>query len=202
MSSSRSGKRSRRTIVLSVAAGVVAATAVVAVGGFYVLTQPRDYAGSCREIVQDTRAGTSLQISFSERQCVVMVDPVPVDSEEHAPLVVTPDLLNEDEVFRALGKSIRGQSADTVADAVAIAHFLVDETGVVRQQRIAESSGYEVLDEARTWPFASQSSFSPAEDVEGPAEAWVALKVGYSAHQTQLRRLQQQLERWRREAEM
>ncbi len=180
---------------------MVAATAVVAVGGVWILTQPRDYTGYCREIVQDTRGGTSLQISFSERQCVVMVDPVPVDSEEHAPLVVTPDLLNEDEVFRALGKSIRGQSADTVADAVAIAHFLVDETGVVRQQRIAESSGYEVLDEA-VLAIASQSSFSPAEDEEGPAEAWVALKVGYSAHQTQLRRLQQQLERWRREAEM
>ena len=201
MSSSRNGKPSRRTIILSVAIGVVTATAVVAVGGFYVLTQPRDYAGSCREIVQDTRVGTSLQISFSERQCVVMVDPVPVDSEEHAPLVVTPDLLNEDEVFRALGKSIRGQSADTATDAVAIAHFLVDETGVVRQQRIAESSGYEDLDEA-VLAIASLSSFSPAEDEEGPAEAWVALKVGYSAYQTGLGRLQQRLERWRREAEM
>ena len=198
MSGSQNGKRSRRTIILSVAAGVVTA-AVVAVGGVWILTQPRDYTGYCREMAQD--AGTSWRVIISEQQCVVMVDPVLVDSEELAPVAVPPDLLNEDEVFRAFERSISDQSADSGIDAMAIAHFLVDETGVVRQQRIAESSGYEVLDEA-VLAIASQSSFSPAEDEEGPAEAWVALKVGYSAHQTQLRRLQQQLERWRREAEM
>ena len=84
---------------------------------------------------------------------------------------------------------------------MAIAHFLVDETGVVRNHRIAESCGYEVLDEA-VLAIASLFSFSPAEDDGGPIEAWVALKVGHSAYQTGLRRLQQQLERWRREATM
>ena len=104
-------------------------------------------------------------------------------------------------MFRVLVKGIVSQSGDTATDAMAIAHFLVDETGVVQDHRIAESSGYAVLDET-VLAIASLASFSPAEDEQGPTEAWVALEVGYGTGQTNLRRLQQQIERWRREAEM
>ena len=195
MSSSRSGKPSRRTIILS--AGLGAVIAVMAWVGIETLTETR-YPRSCSRIPHDL--DTTLRVSYSDVQCVVMANPVPVDSDP-ASLTVTPNLLNGKEVFRALVKSMRGQSAEDTGEGEAIAHFLVDEAGVVRQQRIAESSGHEALDEA-VLALASQSTFSPAEDEEGATEAWVALRVGFGVGQSPLQRLQQQLERWRKEATM
>ena len=195
MSSSRSGKPSRRTIILSAGLGVV--TAVLVYVGVETLTETR-YPRGCSRIAQD--AGATWRVSYSDGQCVVMVNPVPVDSDP-ASLAVTPNLLNEREVFLALVKSMRGQGAEDTGESEAIAHFLVDETGAVRQQRIAESSGHEALDEA-VLALVSLSTFSPAEDEEGATEAWVALKVGFRVSQSPLQRLQQQLERWRKEATM
>ena len=195
MSSSRSGKPSRRIIVLS--AGLGLAAAVLLHVGVEAVTGTR-YPGGCSRIAQD--AVTTWRISYSAGQCVVMVNPVPVDSDS-ASLAATPNLLNREEIFRALVNSIGDQSAEDSGEAVAIAHFLVDETGVVREQRISESSGNEVLDETLL-TVASLSSFSPAEDEEGATQAWVAFKVGFRTNQGVLRRLQQQLKRWRGEAEM
>ena len=95
MSSSRDGKPSRRTIVLSVGLGLVAAVLVYV--GVEEVTGTR-YPGGCSRIAQD--AGTTWRVSYSEGQCVVMVNPVPVDSDP-ASLAVTPNLLNEREVFLA-----------------------------------------------------------------------------------------------------
>lgn len=195
MRNSRNRRPSRRILVLS--AGIGLAAALVAWMGIETLTGPR-YPGGCTAIAQN--AGTTWRINYSEGQCVVMVNPVPVDTDPSV-LAVTPELLNVDEVFRALVKSVRGQSADDTGEAVAVTHFLIDETGVVRQTRIAESSGHQGLDEAML-ALAPLSSFSPAEGEEGPTGAWVAVKAGFRVSQPALRRLQQRLERWRGEAEM
>ena len=93
-----------------------------------------------------------------------MIAPVPVDPEFDA---VPPGLLNDDEVFAALRNSIPGEDDEMEAEGVAVAHFLVDETGAVQRQRIAESSGSRAMDDA-VLAIGPLSSFSPAETDEGP----------------------------------
>ena len=172
MSSSCRDKRSRR--IIAVSAAIAAVTAVVAFSGCRTLAGSRDFTDACREIAKD--ATTSWRIHFEARRCVVMIDPVPVESELTS-RALPPGLLNKDEVFDALKKSIVERSAETTIEGVAIAHFLVDEKGVVQEQRIARSSGHEALDEA-VLAIAPLSSFSPAEGRKGQAETWVALTVG------------------------
>ncbi len=104
-----------------------------------------------------------------------MIDPVLVDSELADD---PPGLLNDDEVFAALTNSIPGESDEVGTEGVAMAHFLVDETGAVLRQRIAESSGSETLDEALL-ALGPLASFSPAKTDGGPTEAWVAMTVGF-----------------------
>ncbi len=58
----------------------------------------------------------------------------------------------------------------------ATARFLVDETGVVQQQRIDRSSGYEALDEALLG-IGPLASFSPAENEDGPTALWVRMSA-------------------------
>ena len=133
-------------------------------------------------------------------RCIVMFDPVLADSESAVP-PVPPALLNDDEVFDALQSSIPGESGEMGTEGVAVAHFLVDETGVVKEQRIAESSGQAALEEALL-AIGSLASFSPAETEEGPTAAWVAMTVGFATKRSALQRLRETLERWRREAEI
>ena len=176
MSSSGRDKRSRR--IITVSAAIAAVTAAVAVSGCRTLAGFRDFHDACREVAKDVT--TSWRINYEGQRCVVMIDPVPVDSEltDRAP---PPRLLNKDEVFDALKKSFVERSAETTIEGVAIAHFLVDEKGVVRQKQIATSSGHETLDEA-VLAIAPLSSFSPAKGEMGPTEAWVALTVGIRAY--------------------
>ena len=129
-----------------------------------------------------------------------MFEPVLADSESAVP-TVAPGLLNDDEVFSALSGSIMGYSDETGTEGVATAHFLVDATGVVQQQRIEESSGQAALEDALL-AIGPLASFSPAETEEGPTEAWVTMTVGFVTKQSALQRLRETLERWRREAEI
>lgn len=206
MSDSRRVNPLRRIILVAAATGVL--TAVLATAGLWTLTGSGSFFDACRAIIGDE--GTPWQIQFGSYatepaesappvRCVVMTDPGLVDSGLAAPSV-PPGLLNADEVFRALGNSILGISDEMGTEGVAVAHFLVDETGTVQQQRIAESSGSPALDEAllAVGPLAS---LSPAETEEGPTEAWVALTVGFATKQSRLDQLRETLERWRNQAE-
>ena len=196
MSDSRRGKRSRRAVL--VGAGITA-FAVLMVLGIRTLTGPRGLfdADACYEIGQEARA--TWRVSISAERCVVMIDPTLVDSE--LSLAVTPVLVNDREVFRALTTGIPRDGDELAAAAVAVVHLLVDETGAVTQRRIAESSGYEALDEAAL-AIGPLATFEPAETEEGPTEAWVAMTVGLVRESSGLEQLRETLERWRNEAEM
>lgn len=133
-------------------------------------------------------------------RCIVMLGPVLVDPES-ADAATPPELSNDDEVFAALTTSIPGESGEMGTEGVAVAHFLVDGAGVVRQQRIKETSGSEAVDEALL-AIGPLASFSPVENEKGPTEVWVRMTVGFVTSQSPLQRLRETLERWRSEAEM
>ncbi len=207
MSSSRKSKRSRSHLVA--VAAVSAVTAAVTVFGLRTLTGHGGMHRACVEFLE--RGSPPWRVSFgpyaaSESdpapppRCIVMFYPVLADPESAGP-TVSPVLLNADEVFDALNGSVPGDSDEAGAEGVAVAHFRVDETGAVREQRIAESSGNEALDEALL-AIGPLASFSPAETGEGPAAAWVSMTVGFAAKQSALQRLRETLDRWRRGAEI
>lgn len=190
MSSSANDGRSGRILAVWVAF----ATAIVAMPGCLGLAGSRSFFHSCREVGRD--APTSWRVSFAStgvnseaERCVVMIDPVLADPELDA---VPPGLLNTDEVFNALSASIPGEGDEMGTEGVAVAHFLVDETGAVQRQRIAESSGSRAMDDA-VLAIGPLSSFSPAETGEGPVEAWVALTVGFRTNRSALQALRQNL---------
>lgn len=207
MSDSRRVNPSRRTIVL--VAAVSAVTAAVTVIGMRTLTGSGSLASACPELIGI--AGPLVRMNLgpfpvaqSEHErpssCVAMTDPVLVDSGFAVP-AVPPGLLNAEEVFDALTRSIPGESDEMGTEGMAMAHFLVDEAGVVQQQRIEKSSGSEALDEALL-AIAPLASFSPAETDEGPTEAWVAMTVAFHTEQSGLQRLRETLDQWRNQAEM
>ena len=191
MSDSRRVMTPRRTIVM-----VAAVTATVTVVGLRSLTGSGGFWDDCRALYEGVQPLWTL--TLSEDRCVVVTGPAFVDSE--LTLAGTPDLVNEREVSRTLTTDILRAGAEIGTEGLAMAHFLVDETGNVRQRRIAESSGNEALDEAllAVGPLAS---FSPAETEDGPTEAWVAMTVGFATKQSRLQRLRETLERWRNQAE-
>lgn len=181
---------SRKTIVTVTVAAVTAAVTVI------LLTGSGGLFNDCRRLYEGRQPPWTM--SLSEDRCVVVTGPVLVDSE--LALAGTPDLVNKEEVRRTLTTGILRAGAEIGTEGLAMAHFLVDETGTVQQQRIAESSGSPTLDEAllAVGPLAS---FSPAETGEGPTEAWIAMTVGFVTKQSRLQQLRERLDRWRNQAE-
>ena len=207
MSNLRKNKQTGRSLVLAAAVGGV--TAAVTVIGFQTLTGPDSLSRACLEFLEMGSAPWRVSLgpyAVSEsdpappQRCVVMFDPILADSEE-ADGATPPVLSNDDAVFDALKTSIPGESGEMGTEGVATAHFLVDEAGAVKEQRIVESSGHAALEEALL-AIGSLASFSPAETEEGPTEAWVAMTVGFITSQSALQRLRETLERWQREAEV
>ena len=189
MSDSRKGKQSRRSLV--VVAAVSAVAAVVTLIGIRTLAGSRSFFRACQAIQErgtPFRTNFSFQTDGRERRCIVMLAPVFVDPEL-AGAAALPELSNADEVFDALTESIPGEGDEMGTEGLAVAHFLVDETGAVQRHRIAESSGSRAMDDALL-AVGPLSSFSPAETGEGPLEAWVALTVGFRTNQSALQVLE------------
>ena len=177
MSSSGNERRRFRRLI---AVPVAMTAAIVAMPGCLGLAGSPSFYDACREVARDATtswrvAFESSGVNFETERCVVMIDPVLVDSELADD---APGLLNDDEVFAALTNSIPVESDETGTEHMAIAHFLVDETGAVLRQRIAESSGSETLDEVLL-ALGPLASFSPAKTGEAPTEAWVAMTVAF-----------------------
>ncbi len=177
MSSLRNGRSSGRTI--AVWAAISAVSTVVILQGCQTLAGSRSFYDACHEVGKG--APTSWRVSFEAQRCVVMIDPVLADSElaeRELPRALSgtlsPRLLNRDEVFDALQESLPGPTPAATIEGLAVVHFLVDEKGVVQEQRIARSSGHEFLNSA-VLAVAPLADFSPAERQEG---TWVEITVG------------------------
>lgn len=180
MSSSRNGRSSwHATAVSAVSAAIAAVTTVIALQGCRTLAGSRDFHDACHDVARG--ATTSWRVGFEGQRCVVMIDPVLAASElaeRELPRALSgtlsPRLLNRDEVFDALRKSLPRRTPAATIEGLAVVHFLVDGKGVVQEQRIARSSGHEFLNSA-VLAIAPLASFSPAKSQGG---TWVELTVG------------------------
>jgi TonB family protein len=196
MGDSRKRNMPLRTIVLLATVSAVA-TAVTVVG-IRTFAGSGGFARACEELLDTGAAGVIGPFAVSESdpapppRCIAIIGPQPVDVE--LALTRPPDLLNESDVLGSLYGNIPHESEEIGTGGQATAHFLVDETGVVQQHRITESSGYEALDEALL-AIGPLASFSPTETEDGPSETWVAITVGYRVNQGALQRLRQMFDR-------
>ncbi len=158
----------------------------VTVTGLRMFDGPDDFVRACQELL-DTGSPARALVGPSAASesapdhpelCVLLIGPRPVDVE--LALARPPELLNGSDVLGALFGNIPygGEETGTpgLAGPGATARFLVDETGVVQQQRIDRSSGYEALDEALLG-IGPLASFSPAENEDGPTALWVRMSA-------------------------
>ena len=108
------------------------------------------------------------------------VDGLELESLEAAGRLVRPRILNQDEVNRALHREYpvdlknRGVGGTTGVDV------LVDEEGIVRNQRVSRRSGYREIDDAAL-RVARIARFSPATNEGEKVAVWVSLDFTFRA---------------------
>lgn len=163
-----SPNRARLWLVLLLTATVAGVAGLAAYGWFKELTHR-----SCAEVMDEAILGAHLL--GNDAFHVILAAPVAADRDS-ADTVEVPSLLNVDEVVDVLLRSLGEQSPDPGFTGVANAHFLVDEAGMVQDPRIETGSGDEAVDEA-VLALSAASSFSAAEDDQGPTEARVEMSV-------------------------
>jgi TonB family protein len=94
------------------------------------------------------------------------------------PFTVAPQLLNLQEVQRALVREYPTVLRDSGIGGTVTVWFFIDESGQVQDNRIDQSSGYEALDQAAL-NVASVYRFSPALNRENKVQVWVSLPITF-----------------------
>lgn len=95
------------------------------------------------------------------------------------PFTVRPDLVNRSEAAAAIMKSYPPTLRDAGIGGTVDVWFFIDETGIVRNTRLAGSSGYRELDEAAL-AVAPLLRFSPALNRDRAVQVWVQLPILFS----------------------
>ena len=106
----------------------------------------------------------------------MLVGPRPVDAD--LALTRPPELMNGSDLLEALAGNIRQGGEEFGIRGEATAYFLVDETGVVRQQRIDSIGQNEAINKALLG-IGPLATFSPAETEDGPTALWISMVALY-----------------------
>lgn len=96
------------------------------------------------------------------------------------PFTVKPDILNRDELERAMKREYPPLLRDAGIGGTVIVHFFIDENGVVQNSLIAGSSGHTVLDEA-SLKIAPIIRFSPALNRDRRVPVWIQIPIVWKA---------------------
>ncbi|MYD12728.1 MAG: energy transducer TonB [Gemmatimonadetes bacterium] len=93
-----------------------------------------------------------------------------------------PKMLNQDEVNRVLEREYPALLKDAGIGGKATVWLFIDEEGVVRDQRVKESSGHAGLD-AAALKVVTVARFSPAKNRDKTVALWIALDITFKANQ-------------------
>lgn len=96
------------------------------------------------------------------------------------PYTVAPRLTNTAEVQRALEVEYPALLRDAGIGGRVVVHFFIDAEGVVRDTRVATSSGHGALDQAAL-RVGAVFEFSPALNLDIPTPVWIALPITFQA---------------------
>jgi protein TonB len=94
------------------------------------------------------------------------------------PMTVRPELLNTDEVQRALVRSYPPLLRDAGIGGTPIVWFFIDDSGKVIKTQLSKSSGHASLDEAAI-KVANIMRFSPALNRDAKVAVWVEIPIVY-----------------------
>lgn len=100
----------------------------------------------------------------------------PMATPAFTPFTRAPALLNDEEVARAIRSNYPTVLRDAEIGGEVLLWFFIDEEGAVLQARVAESSGYESMDQAAV-TVAPVFRFRPAYNRDLPAKVWVQLPI-------------------------
>lgn len=95
------------------------------------------------------------------------------------PFTVNPDYVNGPEIMRALEREYPPLLRDAGIGGTVIVWFFIDETGVVRNQQVFESSGHQALDDAAL-RVAPVFRFTPALNGDKAVPVWVQLPITFT----------------------
>lgn len=96
------------------------------------------------------------------------------------PFEVHPEVLNRDEVRRALQREYPAILRDAGIGGAVVMYFFIDEEGTVRNAVVHESSGHPTMDEAAE-RVAYTFRFRPALNRDQPVPVWVEIVVRFEA---------------------
>ena len=101
-------------------------------------------------------------------------------SNEPSPAAFTepPSLINREEIGRMLADAYPPLLRDAGIQGRVELWIFIDESGSVRETRVAETSGYESLDRAAE-QVARGMRFSPAENEGRPVATWIRLPISF-----------------------
>jgi protein TonB len=95
------------------------------------------------------------------------------------PFTVAPDILNRDEIIDAMRRAYPPVLRKAGIGGIVQVYFYIDETGHVKTTRIAQSSGYDELDDAAIH-VAGLYEFSPALNRDQYVPVWVSFPVTFA----------------------
>jgi protein TonB len=102
------------------------------------------------------------------------------DQPVFTPFEVNPELRNSAEVQRILEREYPTMLRDAGVGGVVVVWFFIDETGIVQNAQVNESSGQAQLDEAALRA-AQQFRFTAAMNRDQPVAVWVQIPIRFEA---------------------
>lgn len=100
------------------------------------------------------------------------------DAPTFTPFTVAPSILNRSEVVRAMEREYPPLLRDAGIGGTVRVYFFIDESGIVGDTRIEESSGHEALDQAAL-DVAEVYRFSPALNRDKKVPVWVVFPITF-----------------------
>jgi len=94
------------------------------------------------------------------------------------PFTVQPGIKNRDELARAMEREYPPLLRDAGIGGTVIVHFFIDETGVVQNALVAETSGHRALDQAAL-KIAPIIEFTPALNRDRRVPVWIQLPITF-----------------------
>lgn len=103
------------------------------------------------------------------------------DRPEWTPYEVKPELRNAREYLRLLETRYPAMLRDAGVGGTVVLWVHLDETGSVRETRVAETSGYGQLDRVAEDVMREVARFRPALNRDQPVQVWVQIPVTFEA---------------------
>jgi len=94
------------------------------------------------------------------------------------PYTVAPDRINDAEIVRALEREYPPLLRDAGIGGTVLVWFFIDESGIVQNQQVQQSSGHQALDDAAL-RVAPVFRFTPALNRDNAVPVWVAFPITF-----------------------